>query len=137
ESNLSIALARPARSSSNVNVLMHALGYFSDALSAAEKRRFLAALERYRARKLNLSAPLNIVRSWIARFGQEYLERQVYFEPYPAALLELTDSGREADQRHESGVRYCLARREVPPAASPEQNVERRRSAEDQPTVEE
>ncbi|NIM52228.1 MAG: DUF1722 domain-containing protein [Gemmatimonadales bacterium] len=95
EEHFSLALAKPARSTSNINVLMHALGYFSDALAAGEKRHFLTALDHYRAKHLALSAPLAIVQSWIARFGQEYLAGQSYFEPYPIPLLELRDSARE------------------------------------------
>jgi uncharacterized protein YbgA (DUF1722 family)/uncharacterized protein YbbK (DUF523 family) len=90
---LARALARPARSTSHVNVLMHAMGYFKDGLTSQEKRHFLDALTEYREGRLPLSAPLLTLRSWIARFGEEYLERQVYFEPYPRELLDLSDSG--------------------------------------------
>lgn len=87
------ALPRPARSAAHVNVLMHAMGYFKGSLSSAEKEHFLGALDEYRAGRLPLSALLLTLRSWIARFGEEYLERQVYFEPYPRELLDLSDSG--------------------------------------------
>lgn len=87
------ALARPARYTSHVNVLMHAMGYFKEGLSGAEKRHFLDALDEYREGRLPLSAPLLTVQSWIARFDQGYLSRQLYFEPYPRELLSLSDSG--------------------------------------------
>ena len=94
ERHLAIALARPPRYVSNINVLMHALGYFSRELSAREKAFFLDALERYRNEKVPLSVPLNLVRSWVVRFGQEYLGQQTFFLPYPEALMEITDSGK-------------------------------------------
>ncbi len=94
EQHLAIALARPPRYVSNINVLMHALGYFSRELSAREKAFFLDALERYRNEKVPLSVPLNLVRSWVVRFGQEYLGQQTFFLPYPEALMEITDSGK-------------------------------------------
>ena len=90
---LARALARPAKYTAHVNVLMHALGYFKKGLSAAETRHFLEALEEYRAGRLPLSAPLTTLQSWIARFGEPYLARQTYLEPYPRELLDLSDSG--------------------------------------------
>ena len=94
EAHLKKALSKPSRFTSDINVLMHALGYFSKGLSHEEKAFFLDALEQYRNGKIPLSAVLSIVRSWIVRFGEPYLGRQRYFEPYPAALIEITDSGK-------------------------------------------
>jgi uncharacterized protein YbgA (DUF1722 family)/uncharacterized protein YbbK (DUF523 family) len=88
------ALARPPRYTSNINVLMHALGYFSQRLSAREKAHFLDVLDRYRQGKYPLSAAIAILRSWLARFDEPYLERQVFLEPYPSELVEITDSGK-------------------------------------------
>lgn len=94
------AIARPARYTAHVNVLMHGMGYFKGSLSSAEKEHFLHALEEYRAARLPLSALLLTLQSWIARFGEDYLARQIYFEPYPRELLDLSDSG--ADSRGSS-----------------------------------
>lgn len=88
------ALLRPPRTGAIINVLMHALGHFSERLSAREKAFFLDALERYRARKVPFSAPAAVLRSWIARFENDYLAEQVLFALYPEALAEVTDSGK-------------------------------------------
>lgn len=88
------AFASVPRYTSNINVLMHALGYFKKDLSAKEKRFFLTSLERYRTGKIPLSVNLGIVRSWIVRFNERYLEQQIFFEPYPEGLVEITDSGK-------------------------------------------
>jgi uncharacterized protein YbgA (DUF1722 family) len=88
------ALHRAPRYTSHINVLMHALGFFSRQLSSREKAHFLDLLEQYRKGKIPLSAVITVVRSWIMRFDTEYLENQVYFEPYPAELVEITDSGK-------------------------------------------
>lgn len=88
------ALLRAPRTGAIINVLMHALGYFSESLSAREKAFFLDSLERYRARKIPLSAVTAILRSWIVRFENAYLADQVFFDPYPEALAEVTDSGK-------------------------------------------
>ncbi len=91
---LEAAFARQARLVSHINVLMHAFGYFSKELTARERAHFLELLERYRAGKVPLSAAIAVVRALIARFGDEYLESQVYFEPFPEDLVEITDSGK-------------------------------------------
>lgn len=91
------ALARPPRRTAGINVLMHALGYFSERLTPAEKALFLDTLERYRGRHVPLSTPLYILRAWVARFQEPYLARQVFFEPYPIALVSPTDSGKDRD----------------------------------------
>ena len=97
ERTLRGAFAKPARFTSNINVLMHALGYFSDNISAAERRHFLDTLERYRGERIPLSAALSIVTAWLARFDVPYLAQQTFFEPYPEDLVEITDSGKGRD----------------------------------------
>ena len=97
EEHLRKAFAAPPRYTSNINVLMHALGYFSERLSGREKKFLLDSLEKYRAGRIPLSAPVSIVSSWIARFGEPYLGKQTFFEPYPEALVEITDSGKGRD----------------------------------------
>ncbi len=94
DERLAHALAKPPRYTSNINVLQHALGYFKDGLSGAEKRHFLAQLEEYRESRATLAGPLAVLQSWIARFEEAYLGQQAYLEPYPPSLLDLRDSGR-------------------------------------------
>lgn len=94
QEHLGRALARPARSTSNINVLMHALGYFSERLTTREKAHFLDALGRYRAGRVPLGAPLAILQTWIHQFAEPYLAQQTFLEPYPVELMDLRDSGR-------------------------------------------
>ncbi len=94
DEHLTHALERPPRYTSNINVMMHALGYVSDGLSSQEKRHFLHALDEYREGRMSLSAPLVLLQSWIERFDQPYLREQTFLEPYPRELLELRDSAR-------------------------------------------
>lgn len=88
------AFARGAAFTSHINVLMHAMGYFKHDLNEREKAHFLDTLERYRAGKAPLSTLLTVLGVWIARWGQDYLEGQVYFNPYPLDLFEISDSGK-------------------------------------------
>lgn len=92
--HLIAALSRLPRYTSAINAVMHALGYFSGGLSPPEKVFFLEELEKYREGKIPLSTVLSVVKSWITRFGEPYLARQTFFEPYPEGLVEITDSGK-------------------------------------------
>ncbi|MGD2134514.1 MAG: DUF523 and DUF1722 domain-containing protein [Gemmatimonadales bacterium] len=96
EEHLAAALTRPPRYTSHLNVLQHALGYFKDGLTAAERRHFLDLLEEYRNERATLATALAVLQSWIVRFDERYLARQAYLEPYPSELLSLRDSGRGA-----------------------------------------
>jgi uncharacterized protein YbgA (DUF1722 family) len=35
-----------------------------------------------------------ILRAWIARFDEDYLGSQTLFDPYPEALMNVSDSGK-------------------------------------------
>lgn len=91
---LGSALAKLSRYTSNINVLMHALGYFKEGLTSKEKSYFLQTINRYRSEKLPLSVCTELLKSWIVRFNEEYLEQQSFFAPYPEELVEITDSGK-------------------------------------------
>ena len=95
EAHLQAALARPARCTSRINVMQHALGYFSEELSAQEKGYFLQTLERYRQGKVPSSTLTSLLRSWVVRFQQPYLMEQTIFRPYPDDLVDVSDSGKE------------------------------------------
>ncbi len=97
ERHLHEALARPAKTTAMINVLMHALGYFSPMLGAKEKAFFLDTLSLFREKKIPLSVPVALLKSYMARFGQPYLEAQTFFNPYPEALVEISDSGKGRD----------------------------------------
>lgn len=96
---LAIAASKMPRYTSNINVLMHALGYFSDKLKTAEKSYFIETLNKYRSSKVPLSVPLNIIRSFIVRFEEPYLSRQSFFEPFPENLVTVTDSGKGRERK--------------------------------------
>jgi len=92
--HLSRAIARPPRFTSIINVLMHALGYVSDNLSADEKAFFLDTLQKYRDGKAPLSAATTLVKAWGLRFKVAYLLEQTFLDPYPESLVSISDSGK-------------------------------------------
>jgi len=89
EAHLRRAICRAPRYTSNINVLMHILGYFSGRLSNAEKTIFLENIQRYRDGKITICPNTTLLKSWIARFEDDYLARQTFFEPYPQDLIEI------------------------------------------------
>lgn len=94
---LAKTLAPLPRRASNVNVLMHAMGYFRNELTGKEKAYFLSLLEDFKRERIPLSAVITVMGSWIVKYGEEYLEAQTYFRPYPPELMELGDSGKGRD----------------------------------------
>ena len=96
EVKLSKLLEKPPNYTAHVNVLMHALGYFSKELKSEEKAYFLDQLEAYRAGWIPLFILISLFKSWIIRFDVDYLKKQAYFSPYPEKLItfDLRDSWR-------------------------------------------
>jgi uncharacterized protein YbgA (DUF1722 family)/uncharacterized protein YbbK (DUF523 family) len=97
EGHLWNAFVRSPKETSHINVLMHAMGHFSERLSSGEKSFFLNTLEEYRDERVPLSVPLNLLKSWAVRFEDDYLMHQSFIEPYPEGLVEITDSGKGRD----------------------------------------
>jgi uncharacterized protein YbgA (DUF1722 family)/uncharacterized protein YbbK (DUF523 family) len=87
--HFSRALSRAPTYTATINVLMHALGYFKDSLSHEEKAFFLESLHRYREDRSTVCPNLAVFRSWIVRFGNEYLANQTFFNPFPPDLMEV------------------------------------------------
>lgn len=91
------ALAVSPRRTSHINTLQHVMGHFSKVIAPAERSFLLGLLEQYRNKRVPLSVPLNLMRSYAIRFEDGYLKNQAYFEPYPSKLMEITDSGKGRD----------------------------------------
>ena len=93
------ALEKAPRYTANINVLLHASGYFRDRLNHEEKAFFLDTIQKYREGRTSICAPKNILKAWIVRFGEKNLNNQTFFAPYPDQLMELDpldmDRGRD------------------------------------------
>lgn len=96
---LCAALTREPRYTNNLNVLEHALGYFSNKVSGQEKAYCLSLIDRYKEGHATLAEPRDLLRSWVIRFGEQALLNQTFFAPYPIELADLpeevTDRGRD------------------------------------------
>jgi uncharacterized protein YbgA (DUF1722 family)/uncharacterized protein YbbK (DUF523 family) len=83
------ALAKPPRCGAYINVMMNAMGYFSDHLGAAEKAFLLTAFDDFRAGRIPLSVSKSLLNAVVIRFDEDYLRSQSFFAPYPASLVDI------------------------------------------------
>jgi uncharacterized protein YbgA (DUF1722 family)/uncharacterized protein YbbK (DUF523 family) len=95
EASLARIFAKLPRISTNINVLMHLLGYFSQELLSNEKAFFLDQMEQYRSRKIPLVAVTMILSAWLAKYEKPYLDKQTFFNPFPLDLMNLKDSAKK------------------------------------------
>lgn len=92
EKNLELAFEKLPKFTNNINILMHAMGYFSKHITKKETELLLNSFEKYKLGKLTISTPMLLVKSYAVRFDITYLLEQTYFNPYPEELLILDDS---------------------------------------------
>lgn len=91
------AVSGSASRGRTIDVLQHAMGYFKRSVSPEERAHFLELVSGYRDGGLPLSACTAVLGSWIVRERQAYLAGQVFFHPYPAGLVAISDSGGGRD----------------------------------------
>jgi len=70
----------------NVNVLQHMLGYFKKQLSADEKQEALEVIGHYHQGLVPLLVPLTLINHFVRKYGEPYLQQQVYLNPHPLEL---------------------------------------------------
>ncbi len=70
----------------HINVLQHITGYLKNELTADEKQEFSDILEEYRNGNLPLVAPVVMIRHYVRKYSQPYLNTQVYLYPHPLEM---------------------------------------------------
>lgn len=88
----------PAKPGGVINTALHAFGGFSERLSPLERKYFLDAVEEYRDERIPASALFTLLKAWAVRFEVRYLLDQVFLDPFPKELVEITDSGKGRDR---------------------------------------
>ncbi|MEI7542816.1 MAG: DUF523 and DUF1722 domain-containing protein [bacterium] len=88
EKNMFLLFSKIYKVSNMINTFQHAFGYFSEKLSTKEKKYFLEVLEKYRAGDMPVSVVVGLLKSYIIRFDEKYLEAQTIFEPYPESIIQ-------------------------------------------------
>jgi uncharacterized protein YbgA (DUF1722 family) len=71
----------------HANILEHLMGYFSDRLSAAERRELVALIGDFRARLVPLIAPVTLIHHYVKKYEIAYLADQIYLAPTPKELM--------------------------------------------------
>lgn len=84
---LSEALRFKATRPKNSNVLLHSVGYFKKQLTSGEKEELLEIIRGYDEGFLPLVVPVTLINHYIRKYDEDYLARQVYFNPHPAELM--------------------------------------------------
>jgi uncharacterized protein YbgA (DUF1722 family) len=85
---------RIPRKNNMINIFMHNMGYFKKELKPSEKAMFLESLDKYRVGIVTQSTINHLLKSWIVRFEEEYLNNQYFFSPFPEDLIPLPNSGK-------------------------------------------
>jgi len=63
-------------------------------LASSEKAMFLELLDKYRKGIVTQSTINHLLRAWIIRFQNDYLNSQYQFAPFPEELVPLPNSGK-------------------------------------------
>jgi uncharacterized protein YbgA (DUF1722 family) len=88
------AIEEPASKGRVENTLLHVFGYFKKDLSGDEKEFFLNLLTEYKEDRLPYLGLITVLKSWVIKYKQTYLEDQILFEPYPNDIMKMMDSGK-------------------------------------------
>ena len=76
-----------ATSKKHTNVLLHCLGYFKKQLTADEKAEMLEIIGAYQKGYIPLVVPITMINHYVRKYGEPYLKRQHYLNPYPIELM--------------------------------------------------
>jgi uncharacterized protein YbgA (DUF1722 family)/uncharacterized protein YbbK (DUF523 family) len=71
----------------NTNVLQHIVGYFKNQLSSDDRKELLEVIENYHKGFIPLIVPTVLVKHYVRKFNEPYLQRQYYLNPHPLELM--------------------------------------------------
>ncbi len=86
ESTLMRGLKLRATQKKNANVLSHVMGYFRRNLTSDEKQELVELIEVYRKGNVPLIVPVTLLNHYVRKYGEPYLQKQVYLNPHPLEL---------------------------------------------------
>jgi uncharacterized protein YbgA (DUF1722 family)/uncharacterized protein YbbK (DUF523 family) len=79
-------LKTKATTAKNTNVLHHMMGFLKKQLTGDEKQEMLEIIDNYRKELIPLIVPVTLMRHYVRKYGEPYLERQYYLNPHPIEL---------------------------------------------------
>jgi uncharacterized protein YbgA (DUF1722 family)/uncharacterized protein YbbK (DUF523 family) len=71
----------------NTNVLQHIMGYFKKQLSPDEKQELLEVIHHYHEGMIPLIVPIVLLKHYVRKYREPYLNRQHYLHPHPIELM--------------------------------------------------
>jgi uncharacterized protein YbgA (DUF1722 family)/uncharacterized protein YbbK (DUF523 family) len=86
ESLLMEALRLMATVKKHTNVLQHMMGYFKKELAPDEKQELLEVIRDYHDELLPLIVPITLLKHYVRKYEQPYLQDQIYLSPHPWEL---------------------------------------------------
>jgi uncharacterized protein YbgA (DUF1722 family)/uncharacterized protein YbbK (DUF523 family) len=81
------ALSLHATVKKNTNVLSHIMGYFKRQLTTEEKAELLEVITSYHEGLVPLIVPVTLLKHYVRKYHQEYLQKQTYLSPHPLELM--------------------------------------------------
>jgi len=71
----------------HTNVLQHIVGYFKNQVSSDDRKELLEVIENYHKGYIPLIVPVVLVKHYVKKFHEPYLQRQYYLNPHPLELM--------------------------------------------------
>ena len=84
---LMAALKKVATPKTHANVLMHIMGFVKQHLDSEDKQELLELIDAYRQGQVPLIVPITLIRHYLRRFPDPYMEQQYYLSPHPKELM--------------------------------------------------
>ena len=70
-------------------------GYFKNNISADEKQFFHNTIELYKEWRLPTTVIIHMLKWWAIAYKMDYILQQSILNPYPEALIDLSDSWKK------------------------------------------
>lgn len=71
----------------HTDVLRHIMGYLKKQLTVDEKQELLQVIEGYRSGLVPLIVPITLLKHYVQKYDEPYLEADLYLNPSPAVLM--------------------------------------------------
>lgn len=84
---LMAALKRMATPKTHANVLMHIMGFVKQHLDRADKTELLDVIDAYRLEQVPLIVPITLLKHYLRRYPDPYMDQQYYLNPHPKELM--------------------------------------------------
>jgi len=81
------ALKKIATPKLHANVLMHIMGFVKQHLDSDDKQELLELIEAYRMQQVPLIVPITLIKHYLRRYPDPYIEQQYYLNPHPKELM--------------------------------------------------